>query len=126
MARTGLTGTAARHIAQMVKGSVMSMSDADRCICCGEIIPEGVQTCPNCNAKVYPGRTQLPDRWLMRDVPKRPHVYKMRIGYGYKCWQCGHGVSYGAHDYCPKCGQRQDWPAVWLHEKEILNGRESE
>lgn len=20
----------------------------DRCICCGEIIPEGVQVCPNC------------------------------------------------------------------------------
>lgn len=24
------------------------MSDADRCICCGEIIPEGRQVCPEC------------------------------------------------------------------------------
>ena len=24
------------------------MSDADRCVCCGEIIPEGRQVCPDC------------------------------------------------------------------------------
>ena len=24
------------------------MSDADRCVCCGEIIPEGRQVCPQC------------------------------------------------------------------------------
>ena len=47
------------------------MGDVDRCVCCGEQIPEGAQ-------------------------------------------------------YCPNCGQCQDWQAVWLHEKEILNGRESE
>ena len=23
----------------------------ERCICCGEIIPEGRQVCPNCEAK---------------------------------------------------------------------------
>ena len=99
------------------------MSDAERCVICGEIIPEGVQTCPACNSKVM---NRIPDRWLLRDVPKRPKVYKMRLGYGYKCWQCGHGVTRHEHKYCPNCGQCQDWPAVWLHEKEILNGRESE
>lgn len=24
------------------------MADADRCICCGEIVPEGRQVCPQC------------------------------------------------------------------------------
>lgn len=24
------------------------MSNADRCVCCGEIIPEGTMACPNC------------------------------------------------------------------------------
>lgn len=24
------------------------MADADRCVCCGEIIPEGRQICPQC------------------------------------------------------------------------------
>jgi len=99
------------------------MAPEDRCVVCGEIIPEGTQICTNCHSRAM---TNLPDRWLMRDVPKRPKVYKMRIGYGYKCWQCGHGVSRAEHKYCPNCGQCQDWPAVWLHEKEILNGRECE
>lgn len=26
------------------------MADADRCVCCGDIIPEGRQVCPQCNA----------------------------------------------------------------------------
>jgi RNA polymerase subunit RPABC4/transcription elongation factor Spt4 len=25
----------------------------DRCICCGEIIPEGRMVCPNCSEKAY-------------------------------------------------------------------------
>ena len=32
------------------------MSDADRCVCCGEIIPEGRQVCPQCERsghKIY-------------------------------------------------------------------------
>lgn len=27
------------------------MENVDRCICCGEIIPEGRQVCPNCEVK---------------------------------------------------------------------------
>ena len=99
------------------------MGDVDRCVCCGEQIPEGAQYCPNCQHKAY---TKLPDRWLMRDIPMRPKVYKMRLGYGYSCRQCGNSVRRHEHNYCPNCGQRQGWESVWLHEKEILNGRESE
>lgn len=27
------------------------MSDADRCVCCGEFIPEGRQVCPQCEGR---------------------------------------------------------------------------
>lgn len=30
------------------------MSDADRCVCCGDIIPEGRQVCPNCESGAKP------------------------------------------------------------------------
>lgn len=32
------------------------MADADRCVCCGEIVPEGRQVCPlrsHCGHKIY-------------------------------------------------------------------------
>lgn len=29
-----------------------TMSDTDRCVCCGEIIPEGRQVCPRCEGRV--------------------------------------------------------------------------
>ena len=29
------------------------MADADRCVCCGEIVPEGRQACPQCERKKY-------------------------------------------------------------------------
>lgn len=95
----------------------------ERCVCCGNIIPEGTQTCPNCYAKAY---SKLPDKWLKRDVPVRPKVYKMRIGYGYNCRQCGFCVSRAMHKYCPNCGQCIDWQNTWLHEEEILKCRKTE
>lgn len=29
------------------------MANADRCVCCGEIVPEGRQVCPQCEHKRY-------------------------------------------------------------------------
>lgn len=28
------------------------MADADRCVCCGEIVPEGWQVCPQCEVEL--------------------------------------------------------------------------
>jgi RNA polymerase subunit RPABC4/transcription elongation factor Spt4 len=36
---------------QKVKKKVKVMEMPDRCVCCGEIIPEGRQACPNCVKK---------------------------------------------------------------------------
>ena len=32
------------------------VTDVDRCVCCGEIIPEGRQVCPACESKVRSDR----------------------------------------------------------------------
>ena len=32
---------------KLSKGDI-KMADADRCVCCGEIVPEGRQVCPQC------------------------------------------------------------------------------
>lgn len=101
------------------------MASEERCVCCGEIIAEGSQVCPNCHARIM---KELPDRWLMRDIPKRPRVVKMNgiPKYTYYCWQCGHSVRYDENKYCSECGQKVDWQNTWLHEREILHGKQKE
>lgn len=40
------------------------MPDADRCVCCGEIVPEGRQVCPQCERgghKIYNIDNKLED-----------------------------------------------------------------
>ena len=32
---------------------LQALPDADRCVCCGEIVPEGRQVCPQCERKRY-------------------------------------------------------------------------
>ena len=34
------------------------MADVDRCVCCGEIVPEGRQVCPQCEIELQ----SKPDR----------------------------------------------------------------
>ena len=35
-------------ISTIISWRVLPMADADRCVCCGEIVPEGRQVCPQC------------------------------------------------------------------------------
>ena len=78
----------------------------ERCVCCGEIIPEGSQVCPWCNTRVM---QNLPEGWLLRDVPKCPKRESLIIGYRYTCQRCGKEVRFELDRYCPSCGQRQGW-----------------
>ena len=32
----------------------LAFARVDRCICCGEIVPEGRMICPNCEAELWP------------------------------------------------------------------------
>lgn len=85
----------------------------ERCVCCGEIIPEGSHVCPWCSAIVM---KDLPEGRAARDIPMCPIRESMLIGYRYRCRQCGKEVD-GGHQYCPSCGQRQNW-SRWTMKEE--------
>ena len=42
-----------RSTSQKSRRGALTMADADRCVCCGEIVPEGRQICPQCERKRY-------------------------------------------------------------------------
>ena len=50
------------------------MTAADRCVCCGEIIPEGQQVCENCKAE-----NQREKNVLIFDVPEGYGRFSMRF-----------------------------------------------
>lgn len=79
------------------------MSSEERCVCCGEIIPEGKQICGSCLAMV------TGNRYEGRDVPMVPIRESMVIGYRYRCRRCREEVCYQDDVYCRKCGQKQNW-----------------
>lgn len=35
---------------------------AERCVCCGAVIPEGMQVCPRCRAAANDGRSESQER----------------------------------------------------------------
>ena len=50
------------------------MTDADRCVCCGEIIPEGQQVCEKCRAE-----NQREKNVLIFDIPEGYGRFCMRF-----------------------------------------------
>lgn len=52
-------GDSAKKAAESLKNVIDAFENADRCVCCGEIVPEGRQVCPGCakgtenNDRVY-------------------------------------------------------------------------
>ena len=50
------------------------MTDADRCVCCGEIIPEGQQVCKKCKAE-----NQREKNILIFDIPEGSGRFWMRV-----------------------------------------------
>ena len=71
------------------------MPNADRCVCCGEIIPEGRMVCPQCDQ---------PDRHepIRCDFCK-PESVRVRRG----LLDIGYGV-YVPIRFCPICGREFD------------------
>jgi hypothetical protein len=41
-------GDSAKKAAESLKNVIGAFENADRCVCCGEIVPEGRQVCPGC------------------------------------------------------------------------------
>ena len=77
----------------------------DRCVCCGEVIPEGRMVCPICLAKLKDApttlRTMTPEerkkgKWYLRDTTRYGRL-------PYVCTVCGREAIY-VYDFCPNCG----------------------
>ena len=63
------------------------MSD-NRCICCGEIIPEGMIACPNC--LVVSKRQATENKWIpVSDPPNKAGCYLVTV----KHWVTGEPVT---------------------------------
>ena len=62
----------------------------NRCVCCGEIIPEGRQVCPNCESKV-------------KKIYSQKRLGDIRGIAVFKCESCG-SRTYGTGSYCRLCG----------------------
>lgn len=86
----------------------------DRCVCCGEIIPEGRQVCPNCEHKDVcakfkaTGGVKRCDHF--KEMPKKGKWIAvpssdMMTGKAYKCSECNK-MRYGSFmpNYCQNCG----------------------
>lgn len=51
------------------------MSNADRCVCCGEIVPEGTQVCPKCNVFQEPPAKFVCGQLVKIELKDRGIVY---------------------------------------------------
>lgn len=80
------------------------MSD-NRCICCGEIIPEGMIACPNCLvvSKKTPGKTaeQILDE-ANRKIIRPTKLAVGQVTIGIACLICGESVPTTFGDFSPK------------------------
>lgn len=71
---------------QDVRQDLDHMEGVDRCVICGEEIPEGRHVCPRCEAKARDG---LPDRCVMCGAP---------IKTGYFCERCQKAIQEAVSD----------------------------
>ena len=82
------------------------MADVDRCVCCGEIVPEGRIVCPQCeNGAEQNGNKKttyvVRGRWIKRQFADEPTAF------GYRCSEC-HLTYEVDTNYCPNCGAKMN------------------
>ena len=65
------------------------IEDTNRCVCCGEIIPEGRQVCPKCE------REACQHVWLFDQLVPGKHGKNL---IGWKCQRCGRERLETPHD----------------------------
>lgn len=76
----------------------------ERCVCCGEIIPEGRQACPNCLVHNVAMDGVVHGRW--EDAGKNIHGQKLT-----RCSRCkGNSIEGGL--FCRNCGAKMDLPNI--------------
>ena len=104
------------------------MAGADRCACCGKIVPEGRQVCPSCqgtNGKRLIDANALIDKFWQEEcrtqtrrdfvamVNYAPTVDAVEVdhtqivdGECKKCGWFGDCVEARSHNFCPGCGRK--------------------
>lgn len=68
----------------------------DRCVCCGEIIPEGRMVCPNCEVASKARRETPCDFCKGRAYTKKPVTIITAYGKRFQM----------VFEYCPNCGRK--------------------
>lgn len=92
----------------------------NRCVMCGDIIPEGRMVCPACENKVIDpkawkeARKWMSAKWICKTIEKPPEI---KNGYVYRneipTFECSNyhtefaGIKDG-FNYCPHCGFPMD------------------
>ncbi len=76
----------------------------NRCVCCGDVIPEGIQICPKCrdtteHTAKWKDRVRIERRTL--DYPEFG-LYEQQCGHCKK-W-CVRFIEQDDYKYCPRCG----------------------
>lgn len=90
----------------------------DRCVCCGELVPEGRMVCPACEKRAEKERDlaeELVSKWARGElVERKKGKWIAQKGGGYRCSECKH-YALDERDgnlihvsaktkFCPYCG----------------------
>ena len=79
----------------------------NRCVCCGEIIPEGRMVCPMCERRAEQERDlaeELVSKWARGELVERKKGKWTRRGPSlFKCSECPR-FSAARENFCPSCG----------------------
>lgn len=84
------------------------------CVCCGAIIPEGIQVCPNCVASVFhtPKSEYIEFNCPECDAPLEVYYEGPIEEYPGKPWDFVWGSRRDLIRHCNKCGR--DWENEWI------------
>ena len=78
----------------------------NRCVSCGEVIPEGGMYCEKCWRDSGRKFLEITEEALDKQMPKKP-IQNKRNKYGI-CPSCGSALMHTL--YCGNCGQKIAWP----------------
>lgn len=84
------------------------IDNAEHCVCCGAVIPEGRQVCVICGLKTNYKQSTV----NVVEVRHGEWVYNRGQAFGEPCYFCSlcidGGSDNGRDNYCPNCGAKMD------------------
>lgn len=74
----------------------------NRCVCCGEIIPEGIQVCYSCMNSFITDVTPVRHGHWKTNSDRPDSLICSVCNCGFDMWK------HDPHNYCPNCGAKMD------------------